>query len=165
MVALLDCPTGPALSQVGEEGEDGEEKRVDGSGLLAITRELRICRGVGRGLCDLPSTRCWMLALTRAFSCSQAATSSAFALASGSQVGFQVFPVLGSTPFHWMWYDLMPPTTSLSRMQSASQYVGLSGAASLALLESTYLARLLGFALVEVRFLFVGAITRCVRYQ
>jgi hypothetical protein len=164
VVALLNWPTGPALSRAGVEGEDGEEKRVLGCGLLSITLELRLRRGVGRALCRCsdrplapPSAISRSLALTRVFFCSQDATSSAFALPSGSHVGSQARPVLGSLPFHLIWYLCTPSTVSSSRIQSASQYVALS---SVALLEPTYLTRLFAFALVELRFLLVVAITR-----
>jgi len=156
VVAALDRRTEPALP-VGVEGADGEEERTVDSGLLLITRGLRMRLGVRCS--DLPLS--CIPSSVRIFSRSHSATSTLLAFPSGSHVGGHSFPVSGSVPFHLIWYLLIPRMICSSRMQSASH--NLSPLSSLPL-ESTYLGRLLGFVLIELHFLLDCAITRNVRW-
>lgn len=132
-------------------GFEVDEERVVDSGLLSMTRELRMRLDVC--VCASASARCFGRPLLPpdfcAFCCcSQSATSSSFAFSSGSQVVGHALPVLGSVPFHLIWYFLTPLTMRSSRIHSASQSLELSSPLASLLLESTYLGRLFGFVLV-----------------
>lgn len=157
---MLDRFTELALLCAGVDGDEVDEERLLDSRLLSITRELRM-----RPEACTPrrcSERLLLLCPDlRAFSSSHSATSRPLACSSGSQVFGQSLPVSGSVPFHLIWYFLIPRTTFSSRIQSASQILGLS-LASLSL-DSLYLDRLFGFVLVGFRFLLGRAITRNVR--
>lgn len=151
LVALDGSPKA-ALLWGGVEGSEVDEERVVDSGLLSMTRELRM--RLDACVCALASASASVRCSERpllppnscvfrcAFRCSQSATSSSFAFSSGSQVVGHARPVLGSVPFHLIWYFLTPLTMRSARIHSASQSLESSS------LESTYLGRLLGFVLV-----------------